>query len=150
VTENSEKFACFAAEQNIKLGVHLRLQLPRPIRPMYPGSPRGFGHDGRVRILCAFPSASRADRIRSTRQRAAGTPNTRCRRVLPASAGVLSCRQADAPASTQLYMLYIGVCLMMLIGFGYLMTFLRWYGVGSVGLTMLITGPQRLQNGFVQ
>lgn len=42
-------------------------------------------------------------------------------------------------ASSQLYNNYIGVSLMMFIGFGYLMTFLRWYGVGAVGLTMLVT-----------
>ena len=43
------------------------------------------------------------------------------------------------PFSPQLYNYYIGVSLMMFVGFGYLMTFLRWYGLGAVGLTMLIT-----------
>jgi hypothetical protein len=43
------------------------------------------------------------------------------------------------PASPQLYDYYVGVALMMLVGFGYLMTFLRWYGLGAVGLTMLVT-----------
>jgi len=44
-----------------------------------------------------------------------------------------------AALSLQLYNYYIGVALMMFIGFGYLMTFLRWYGLGAVGLTMIIT-----------
>jgi ammonium transporter Rh len=39
----------------------------------------------------------------------------------------------------QLYNNYVGVTLMMFVGFGYLMTFLRWYGLGAVGLTMFIT-----------
>jgi len=35
--------------------------------------------------------------------------------------------------------MFIGVEIMMFIGFGYLMTFLKWYGLGAVGFTMLIT-----------
>jgi ammonium transporter Rh len=46
---------------------------------------------------------------------------------------------AVQPFSAQLYNFYIGVALMMFVGFGYLMTFLRWYGLGAVGLTMLVT-----------
>ena len=42
-------------------------------------------------------------------------------------------------ADVQLYNFLIGVALMMFVGFGYLMTFLRWYGLGAVGLTMLVT-----------
>jgi len=45
----------------------------------------------------------------------------------------------DKVQNIQLYNYYVGVSLMMLVGFGYLMTFLRWYGLGAVGLTMLIT-----------
>jgi len=42
-------------------------------------------------------------------------------------------------ANIQLYNNYIGVTLMMFIGFGYLMTFLKNYGLGALGLTMYIT-----------
>ena len=37
------------------------------------------------------------------------------------------------------YNLYIGVVIMMLIGFGYLMTFLKFYGLGAVGFCLLVT-----------
>jgi ammonium transporter Rh len=40
---------------------------------------------------------------------------------------------------TQGYDMFIGVEIMMFIGFGYLMTFLKWYGLGAVGLTMMVT-----------
>jgi len=42
-------------------------------------------------------------------------------------------------ANIQLYNNYLGVTLMLFIGFGYLMTFLRYYGLGALGLTMFIT-----------
>lgn len=45
----------------------------------------------------------------------------------------------DPAKDTQLYNYFVGVTLMMFVGFGYLMTFLRWYGLGAVGLTMLVT-----------
>lgn len=37
------------------------------------------------------------------------------------------------------YALFLGVEIMMFIGFGYLMTFLKTYGIGAVGLTMVVT-----------
>ena len=40
---------------------------------------------------------------------------------------------------TNLYMIYGGVIIMMFFGFGYLMTFLKRYGMGAVGFTMMIT-----------
>ena len=40
------------------------------------------------------------------------------------------------PAS---YEMYLGVALMMVVGFGYLMTFLKQYGLGAVGFTFIIT-----------
>jgi len=58
---------------------------------------------------------------------------------------VSSLHEAGAPgvaastANMQLYNNYLGVTLMMFIGFGYLMTFLRHYGLGALGLTMFIT-----------
>merc|ERR1712151_1423301 len=38
-----------------------------------------------------------------------------------------------------IYNFYVGVALMMFVGFGYLMTFLKSYGLGAVGFTMFIT-----------
>lgn len=39
---------------------------------------------------------------------------------------------------TQAYNMFIGVEIMMFIGFGYLMTFLKWYGLGAMGFSMLL------------
>merc|ERR1712232_533389 len=46
---------------------------------------------------------------------------------------------ADKTDSSSVYNYYVGVALMMFVGFGYLMTFLKSYGLGAVGLTMFIT-----------
>lgn len=40
---------------------------------------------------------------------------------------------------TALYNMFMGVQCMMFFGFGYLMTFLKRYGLGAVGFTMLVT-----------
>jgi ammonium transporter Rh len=54
--------------------------------------------------------------------------------------GTVSSSGGSKPlVDTQQYNYYVGVSLMMLVGFGYLMTFMRWYGLGAVGLTMFIT-----------
>ena len=47
------------------------------------------------------------------------------------------------------YEMYIGIALMMLIGFGYLMTFLRAYGLGAVGFTFIITCLSVQMNMFL-
>eukprot|EP00931_Biecheleriopsis_adriatica_P018933 TRINITY_DN13066_c0_g1_i1.p1 TRINITY_DN13066_c0_g1~~TRINITY_DN13066_c0_g1_i1.p1 ORF type:complete len:1082 (-),score=215.03 TRINITY_DN13066_c0_g1_i1:68-3313(-) len=46
---------------------------------------------------------------------------------------------AKATDKSSIYNYYVGVALMMFVGFGYLMTFLKAYGLGAVGLTMYIT-----------
>lgn len=40
---------------------------------------------------------------------------------------------------SQVYQMFTGILIMMLFGFGYLMTFMSKYGLGAVGFTMLIT-----------
>jgi len=45
----------------------------------------------------------------------------------------------DGSDTSALYNFYVGVALMMFVGFGYLMTFLKSFGLGAVGFTMLIT-----------
>ena len=37
------------------------------------------------------------------------------------------------------YNLFIGVVIMMLVGFGYLMTFMKYYGLGAVGFCLIVT-----------
>ena len=40
---------------------------------------------------------------------------------------------------TTLYNMFLGVLVMMLIGFGYLMTFLKRYGLSALGFTLIVT-----------
>ena len=47
------------------------------------------------------------------------------------------------------YEMYVGIALMMLIGFGYLMTFLKAYGLGAVGFTFIITCLSVQMNMFL-
>lgn len=44
----------------------------------------------------------------------------------------------DPVQDVQLYNLFLAITLMIFVGFGYLMTFLRFYGLGAVGLTMFV------------
>merc|ERR1719480_298726 len=46
---------------------------------------------------------------------------------------------AATTTSSSIYNYYVGIALMMFVGFGYLMTFLKAYGLGAVGFTMFIT-----------
>jgi ammonium transporter Rh len=46
---------------------------------------------------------------------------------------------AEVPYSVKEYVAFRDVMAMLLLGFGYLMTFLRSYGLGAVGLTMIFT-----------
>jgi len=41
--------------------------------------------------------------------------------------------------TTEKYIIFRDIMVMLLLGFGYLMTFLNLYGIGAVGLTMLLT-----------
>jgi ammonium transporter Rh len=46
---------------------------------------------------------------------------------------------SSAGTITQGYFYFLGIEIMMFIGFGYLMTFMKTYGLGAVGFTMLLT-----------
>lgn len=56
--------------------------------------------------------------------------------LMPASYDTSQLANLD---SSSVYNFYVGVALMMFVGFGYLMTFLKSYGLGAVGFTMFIT-----------
>lgn len=51
----------------------------------------------------------------------------------------LDLESAGNTDKSSIYNFYVGVALMMFVGFGYLMTFLKAYGLGAVGLTAYIT-----------
>ena len=48
-------------------------------------------------------------------------------------------KQYSTPYFVDAYQMYSGIAIMMFVGFGYLYTFLRRYGMGAVGFTFLIT-----------
>lgn len=48
------------------------------------------------------------------------------------------------------YVIYRDIMVMLLLGFGYLMTFLRKYGLGAVGLTMMLTVLAMQLNVFAE
>jgi ammonium transporter Rh len=48
------------------------------------------------------------------------------------------------------YVIFRDIMVMLLLGFGFLMTFLRKYGLGAVGLTMLLTAMSIQLNLFVE
>ena len=52
--------------------------------------------------------------------------------------------------SHQEYVIYRDIMVMLLLGFGYLMTFLRKYGLGAVGLTMMLTVLAMQLNVFAE
>ena len=54
-------------------------------------------------------------------------------------AGDYKFRFGDVDEFNTFYNMFLGVEIMMFVGFGYLMTFLKDYGFGSVALTMMIT-----------
>ena len=43
------------------------------------------------------------------------------------------------------YAIFRDIMVMLLLGFGYLMTFLRKYGLGAVGFTMMLSSPRILR-----
>merc|ERR1719277_2409701 len=55
------------------------------------------------------------------------------------AASTLDVSKAADTDQSSIYNYYVGVALMMFVGFGYLMTFLKAYGLGAVGFTMFIT-----------
>uniref|UniRef100_A0A7S3NKZ6 Ammonium transporter AmtB-like domain-containing protein n=1 Tax=Aureoumbra lagunensis TaxID=44058 RepID=A0A7S3NKZ6_9STRA len=59
--------------------------------------------------------------------------------ILVLAAFKIVCNMSTDLNNVQYYNLLLGIEIMMFVGFGYLMTFLRWYGLGAAGLTLLIT-----------
>ena len=48
------------------------------------------------------------------------------------------------------YVIFRDICVMLLLGFGFLMTFLAQYGLGAVGLTMMLTAIAIQLNIFTE